>query len=71
MGRHCFVCNKEIEDDYRMIGVDKPYVNLFFHKACLSSVGDLSIYLVQNAKRVYNYKENSEKSRKLRKKWAK
>jgi hypothetical protein len=38
----CFECEKEIEplQEYRIVALDKPYKNLFFHKKCLTEVLD-------------------------------
>jgi len=50
----CFHCNKRIEDplDYNMMPVERPYLNLFFHKNCFKLVGGynkMPIYLTENA----------------------
>jgi len=36
----CFECEKEIEplQEYRIVALDKPYTNLFFHRECLQKV---------------------------------
>jgi hypothetical protein len=67
----CFECNKPIDDinDYRMVGIDIPYVNLFFHKSCFMSMGGyggIREYITQRSKQVYNYLENINKTRKNR-----
>jgi hypothetical protein len=65
----CFHCGKEIGDldKYQMIGLDKPYINIYFHKPdCWISVGweDLNAYLALNLQKIYNYRENDTKNRK-------
>lgn len=56
----CFYCHKEIlpTDSKRMVGLDVPYVNLFFHTECLKLIPDLLSYLTKNRELVYNYREN-------------
>ena len=31
---------KIIDEDYRMVALERPYVNLFFHKGCYDKIGD-------------------------------
>jgi len=67
--RICFDCGKPIDDinDYKMVGMDVPYVNLFFHKACfilLGGYGNMHEYCTQRAELVYNYLNNINKTRK-------
>ena len=51
-----------------MIGLDVPYVNLFFHKECyLQNVSDINAYLSQKIKECYNYKVAMETDKKGRK----
>lgn len=62
----CFHCGKEIDagDRYQMIGVEVPYVNLFFHKpTCWEAVGweKFHEYLALNVEKIYNYVENTAK----------
>jgi len=71
MGKICFHCNKPIEDSdkVQMVGLDVPYLNLFFHKACMDlSKTDINSYLAQNVEKVYNYMKNEEEKGKNRKK---
>ena len=58
--RVCFECGKEIKDplDYNIMPLDIPYVNLFLHKGCFRLVGgygNMTVYLSENQKKVYNY----------------
>lgn len=53
----CFHCSKLIEDplDYNMMPVEKPYINLFFHKNCFKIIGGygkMSVYLTLNGDNV-------------------
>ena len=62
----CFHCEKEIEEgaSYQMIGLDIPYINLYFHKPdCWTVVSweNLNAYLALNLKKIYNYIENNGK----------
>jgi len=53
----CFHCDKEITSNQKkfMFGLDKPYVNIFFHRECFDSIKDLTAYFTENAEKVYNY----------------
>lgn len=60
VGSICFHCEKRIEkiEDDKMYGLDIPYINLYFHKHCFIEVGgygNISVYLSENQKKVYNY----------------
>ena len=59
----CFSCGKKIniEDSKRMVPLEKPYINLFFHLDCYKLIPDMVIYLTENIKRVYNTKYNKKK----------
>jgi len=59
----CFHCGKEIEDRPMMVGLDTPYINLYFHKPdCWAIVDtDLNAYLAQNLEKIYNYLEKDGK----------
>jgi len=66
----CFHCGKEIDSGtrYQLVGIDIPYVNLYFHKPdCWNLVGweGLNPYLALNVEKIYNYINNTkEKGRK-------
>jgi hypothetical protein len=66
----CFDCKKEIEteQDKIMLGLDIPYVNLWFHRNCykLNVEADMNVYLGKNMLLVYNYRENEDKKGKNR-----
>lgn len=68
MGKICFYCDKEIEDSerYQFLGIDVPYLNLFFHKeTCWKEVsGNINSFLTSNVEKVYNYKKIDENKRK-------
>jgi hypothetical protein len=61
----CPYCEKEVKvfkdgSDYRMVALDRPYVNLFFHRDCfinLENDGDLFAFLTKNTEKWYNYNE--------------
>jgi len=68
---NCFDCNKPIDDinDYKMVGIDIPYVNIFFHKSCfilIGGYGNIREYATQRSELVYNYLNNINKTRKNR-----
>jgi hypothetical protein len=58
----CFSCEKEIEttDKKRMVAIDTPYLNLWFHFECLRQITDLRSYLSEH----YKLLEKYEKTRK-------
>ena len=46
--KKCFLCQKELEEfgGVFMLGLDRPYVNLWFHRTCFDSIeGNLLEYL--------------------------
>ncbi len=59
----CFYCSKEIqiEDKKRMVPVEIPYINLWFHKDCYDVIKSTEvIYLSQNVQMILDYKERSK-----------
>lgn len=52
--KRCFACEKEIEnpEDVFMLGLDRPYVNLWFHRVCLDKIDDLLDYLASNINKI-------------------
>lgn len=75
----CIHCEKKLKkkEPYKMVALDKPYLNLFFHPECLSSIekGDrnnLFVYLTKNHEIWYNryieYEKTKRKQGKKRKK---
>lgn len=38
--KKCFMCEKDLKEfgGVFMLGLDRPYVNLWFHRACFDSV---------------------------------
>lgn len=69
----CFHCGTEITDikDRRMLGLDIPYVNLFFHRECfaLNVAEDSNAYIRKNEEKVYNYLKKYTKKGKNQKSW--
>lgn len=58
--RVCFYCDQDIlpEDSIFMLGIDVPYVNLFFHKDHYALIKDrISVFLTENIEKVYNYRD--------------
>jgi hypothetical protein len=41
--------------DYQLIAIEKPYVNLFFHKECLNKIENIITFLTENTEIWYNY----------------
>jgi hypothetical protein len=69
MDRVCFNCDKELteEDKKQMVGLDKPYLNLWFCKPfCWSEANtpDLNTYLSLKIEKVYNLYEQGIKKKK-------
>ena len=64
----CFKCLKSIGDVYdrKLIALDRPYVNLFFHSECLSSYENIYDFLLKNAEKIYEYIEKTSKNKKKR-----
>jgi len=59
----CFDCKKDIEDsNYMMVGLDIPYVNIYFHKICYLKIKDINVYFTKNVNFVYNYSRQMEKN---------
>jgi len=71
----CFHCGEIIDvlQNRSMIGLDTPYVNLWFHRECfdLNVKNTTNAYLLQNIKLCYTYQENENKKGKNRRIWAK
>ena len=58
----CFQCGTEILEatDCRLIPLDRPYINLYFHIKCFKEVGgydNMGVFCSQNVKKVYPYIE--------------
>lgn len=63
--RECYKCKEKIiyeKDDngrvkdvrYKMVPLDYPYINLFFHVKCYEEVDDMFLYLSGNPDLCYN-----------------
>lgn len=59
----CVECQKEVvpSTPYKMVALEKPYINLFFHRDCYNSVlleiegwENLPVYLARNLEVWYN-----------------
>jgi len=55
--RKCFHCKQEIQkDDPKTIrALDRPYVNLWFHRSCLSAIDFEDGYLVGKLDKILEY----------------
>ena len=63
----CFKCSKDIkqDDEKFMYGLDRPYINIYFHRSCWDKIKDnLEVYFTQNEELVYNYIEKQWKTNK-------
>ena len=62
----CFYCGKEItqvgDDKYRIIPLDRPYVNLYLHisSSYVEMSAILEEYLTENMDKIYDYAEISK-----------
>jgi len=58
--KECIYCKatrkRAISDSFTMLGLDRPYINLWIHKKCLEKVGwdNLSSFLQENKEMWYN-----------------
>lgn len=57
--KYCIYClhegkNKKLseikKDDAYMIGLDRPYINLWFHRKCKNKIKDMQKYLIKSKK---------------------
>jgi len=58
MKKTCFLCEKRIlpKERYKMVAIEVPYINLFFHEGCYGSIKfDLSEFLSLNVNKLYNW----------------
>lgn len=66
----CFFCQAPIEEDDKKfyLGIEKPYVNVLFHRECFKSmsIDDLLTFLKSNYKRLLNYRTTYERKRRRR-----
>lgn len=71
----CFHCNSDIviepdmgkrvtEVRYIMVGIDVPYINLFFHAKCYSEIDSINEYLLAKAEKIYELAKSGKKVRK-------
>lgn len=59
----CFKCEKEIEGLKSILPLDRPYVNLPFHRDCYNELEDELGYVTENYDRIidYIYTKNNKK----------
>lgn len=65
----CFKCDENIKElaDRFMLGLDKPYCNIPFHKGCVLLLGGYDqavVYVTENQEKLYNTLHNSNKIQK-------
>jgi hypothetical protein len=62
--RVCFHCEEEIKNDEPrfMCGLDKPYINLWFHRSCISQAGVTTEYVIEKSERLEKFVEESRKN---------
>lgn len=67
----CFYCGKEINlsenEKYQMIPIERPYVNLFFHKEnCYNEIKSIEKqYITENAERIWKWVNSNVKNKKI------
>lgn len=64
MTKICFYCGEKItiDDQYQMLGLDVPYLNLFFHKnTCWKNIySNINLYLSENMEKLYNWIDKND-----------
>jgi Fe-S cluster assembly iron-binding protein IscA len=63
--RLCFFCDLEVKKDdlKRMVALERPYINLWFHRACYSLIKDNELgYLTANIKKIFKYEKANIRS---------
>jgi len=62
----CFFCDKEIIGGYKLIALEHPYINLYFHPEhdILKDYDQLRLYLNKNLEKVYNMIDDKDNTRK-------
>ena len=66
--KRCFYCNESITDEqhYKIIPLDNPYINLFFHDGDCYFKGCEEGYIENNIERIINLiKENKNRKGKM------
>lgn len=64
--RICFFCEKIIDSEQkkRMIPVERPYINLWFHLDCLSEINNMKDYLNDNIDKLNEFLKKQSKMNK-------
>jgi len=57
--KYCFHCDKEIFPDEMkfMLGIDIPYINLFFHRSCYKSIDNIQDYILERVDKLIKIAE--------------
>jgi len=65
----CFYCDKDVEPEQPKfwLGLDKPYINLLFHKECYNNV-DAEQYVQDNVEKIFNVLKERDNGRKRKNK---
>lgn len=60
----CPVCNKEIlpEETKYMVGLEVPYINIFFHLDCYKTITDMTEFLNKNIISILESKREDNKN---------
>jgi len=70
----CFHCGKEINlgenEKYKMVPIESPYLNLFFHKeTCYREIKSTEKeYLTENAEKIWEWASNNLKNKNMKRK---
>ncbi len=51
----CFECGKEIEGLKSLLPLDRPYINLPFHRTCYKDLDDELAYVTKHYDRIMEY----------------
>ncbi len=56
----CFECDKKIDGLRSFLPLDKPYVNLPFHRDCYTDIEDELAYVTEHYERIMQYIYDSD-----------
>lgn len=59
----CFKCLEDVlqEDEIFMLGIEVPYMNLIFHRACYREIDDVDKFIVENLEKYININQKQKK----------
>jgi hypothetical protein len=63
---NCPVCNKKIleEEAKYMVGLEVPYINIFFHLDCYKSISNMTEFLNKNISSILESRWQNKKKNK-------